>query len=85
MNIPKWQQHCLVDGCDDIQGRKGARGLCSRHYQRLLATGSPTGTTRTAADRFFAKVTECPTGCWLWTAAKDENGYGLFSDRGIGR
>ena len=73
---------CRVDGCGSTQGAKGARGYCSRHYQQLLKTGSPTGTLRAPAiDRFVAKMVESPTGCWLWTASKDGNGYGLFSGR----
>lgn len=31
--------------------------------------------------RFFVKV-EKTAGCWLWTAAKTEKGYGVFSVRG---
>jgi len=30
---------CSVDSCDRDVGAKGARGLCSLHYQRLLRTG----------------------------------------------
>lgn len=70
---------CAVDGCTMVQGAKGARGLCSRHYQRLLATGSPTGTNRpTAEARFLAKVVKVPSGCWLWSASRDDSGYGMF-------
>lgn len=30
-------------------------------------------------DRFWAKVDKSdPDGCWLWTAAKNNNGYGVF-------
>lgn len=76
---------CSVEGCMSTQGRKGARGLCSRHYQRLLSTGSPTGSNRpTPEERFFAKVVVTPSGCWLWNAARDEDGYGLFSGRPAG-
>lgn len=28
-------------------------------------------------DRFWAKVAKYD-GCWIWTAAKNQNGYGLF-------
>ena len=78
----KSDRPCTVQGCENRQGAKGARGLCSKHYQRLLATGSPVGSTRPSAEaRFFPKVVETATGCWLWTAAKDDDGYGLFSGR----
>lgn len=73
---------CSVENCVRAQGAKGARGLCSRHYQRLLSTGSPTGSNRkSAADRFFAKVIKTKTGCWLWNASRDSSGYGVFSGR----
>jgi hypothetical protein len=29
-------------------------------------------------DRFWAKVTEGPNGCWAWTAARGRDGYGKF-------
>lgn len=28
--------------------------------------------------RFWEKVDKQPGGCWLWTSAKDRDGYGLF-------
>ncbi|WP_179507348.1 HNH endonuclease signature motif containing protein [Sphingomonas melonis] len=31
---------------------------------------------RTFEDRFWSKVTPQDSGCWLWTAARDKNGYG---------
>lgn len=34
-------------------------------------------------DRFWTKVdTEHPSGCWLWTANKNNRGYGLFRPGG---
>ena len=34
---------------------------------------------RSAVERFWEKVTFEPTsGCWLWTAACDTKGYGIF-------
>lgn len=33
----------------------------------------------TPVDRFMAKVDkDAPNGCWLWTAALDDGGYGVF-------
>lgn len=37
-------------------------------------------TTRSAEERFWPKVLKDGSGCWIWTAAKNENGYGLFWD-----
>ena len=48
--IPQCRTGCPVDDCRNLVGRKGARGLCSKHYQRLLLTGSPTGTNRPSYD-----------------------------------
>lgn len=36
-------------------------------------------------DRYWEKVYPCPiTGCWLWGAAVDKDGYGLFRVTGVG-
>jgi hypothetical protein len=73
---------CSVTECTTLVGPKGAKGLCPRHYQRMLVTGSPTGSNAPSAEaRFFAKVREADN-CWAWTAALDDSGYGLFSDKG---
>jgi len=29
-------------------------------------------------DRFLTKVIKVPSGCWEWTAAKNNSGYGVF-------
>lgn len=31
------------------------------------------------AERFWSKAVEAPSGCWLWTAALDRDGYGAWS------
>lgn len=38
---------------------------------------------RTPHQRFLAKVVEVPSGCWMWTAARNRNGYGLFRPTGV--
>lgn len=37
---------------------------------------------KTAHRRFFEKVEKSAGGCWLWTATKNNKGYGQFSSRG---
>ena len=83
--MPNYTQPCTVNGCESLIGRKGARGLCTRHYQRYLSTGSPTGTLRPAPeDRFWRKVDKSsPRGCWEWLGSQDGQGYGLFSLHGV--
>jgi hypothetical protein len=77
---------CGIPECSRRVGHKGARGLCSRHYQRWLATGSPVGTRRVSDEsRFFAKVRQAGE-CWKWIASTDGSGYGMFSaSAGMGR
>lgn len=71
---------CTVPGCSSLIGRKGARGWCSKHYQRWLKTGDPEGSTALGvSERFWMKVRKTPA-CWIWEASKDENGYGMFKD-----
>ena len=89
--MPNYTHTCSVDGCQNKVGRKGARGWCSKHYQRWMSTGSPTGskkrsTTRLrryqpAEQRFWAYV-EKTDGCWQWKASFDSSGYGLLSVSG---
>lgn len=79
MGLPAHARVCRVDDCTRLVGRKGAKGLCPRHYQRMMSTGSPTGTRRPPAEsRFFAKVVQ-DGECWRWRASTDQAGYGLFS------
>lgn len=34
-------------------------------------------------DRFWSKVRDDPTGCWLWTGAIALNGYGQWAANGV--
>lgn len=75
---------CSVDGCT---GSRLARGYCGKHYQRLRAGSdprTPSSKDLTADERFWRKVDK--TGpCWIWTAGRDWDGYGIFSDAGRSR
>lgn len=44
----------------------------------LLIAGVP----EKVAHRFAKKVVSDPSGCWIWTAAKTERGYGCFAVKG---
>ena len=81
-------KQCSVSGCKDR--RYIAKGLCKTHYNRqrhhghtdLLPTGIP------IEQRFWEKVDKngpihpvLKTRCWLWTAYKDDDGYGTFRIR----
>lgn len=66
---------CMFDGC----GRYSvALGYCGGHYQqqRQGKQLSPLRTEMTLSER-IDKHTDRTGECWLWTAAKDNAGYGL--------
>ena len=66
---------CSIDGC---QGAVNGRELCNKHYLRWWIHGTTADPTPSASDRFWSKVEKSET-CWLWTGAKINSGYGLFS------
>jgi|LGVE01.1.fsa_nt_gb hypothetical protein len=70
---------CVIDGCEEkIQ----ARGLCKKHYTRLLRHGDPEFTkveTGTPEERFWAHVKKGGANdCWLFDIL-DGKGYGIHS------
>ncbi len=85
--VPASEAPCSAHGCDR---RAIARGLCSKHWQKLQVYGDPLGGTdrgETPQARFWRKVDKNgPTPahapylgpCWVWTAAKIKSGYGVF-------
>jgi hypothetical protein len=73
---------CFVSDCPKLVGDKGARGLCPRHYQRSLATGSPTGSNAPRADDRVFSRTFVEGECWMWDGAIDQSGYGMFRSGG---
>lgn len=79
---------CRVPGC----GRPHrARGLCAGHYRRLQLKGDiradvPLRLIGQDEARFWQKVERNGPviavefgRCWIWTASRDEHGYGRFS------
>lgn len=65
---------CSIEGCGKPATR---RGWCNTHYKRWNRHGDPLYTYLPAWDRFWLKVTQTDT-CWLWTAGRTHNGYGIF-------
>lgn len=60
------------------------RGLCNAHGQqrrRGVPLTALAGSTLTHQQRFWQKVTKTE-GCWIWTGAKNDHGYGqLWTDK----
>lgn len=75
---------CSVDGCE---AQAVARGWCPKHWWRWRHYGStraPFDRDRSLEERFWDKV-DRSGACWLWTAGRDQDGYGAFSVRGSQR
>jgi hypothetical protein len=82
MNVEDHGGLCCIKGCDLPVL---AVGLCNKHWRRMKKNGSPVLFNRTSGffigkspeERFFMQV-EKSDGCWIWQAAKDKDGYGMF-------
>lgn len=78
---------CSADGCNDLVGDHGGRGLCPKHYQRVTKTKwglAQPPRTAPLAERFAAMVSEdpcpCSCDCVLWAGGiNPKTGYGNFS------
>lgn len=75
----------------DCTKRVKAKRLCQMHYRRLQRRGDPSLAWEkgryprpSTEERFWNKV-EKTDGCWLWTAALNADGYGLFLLKNDGR
>lgn len=74
---------CCIKGCDD---KVLALGLCNKHWRRNKKYGSPVALKmpiqanrgRPLVERFMERIHVDENGCWIWTAGKDQDGYGLF-------
>lgn len=72
-------KQCQVDGCLEPYR---CSGYCGFHYARWLR-GAPLDVPAyhprrmSAEERFWQKVEKTET-CWLWTAGKNDRGYGHF-------
>lgn len=62
-----------------------SKGWCRRHYKKWQRYGDPLYRTirdLSPSERFWPKVDKQEDGCWIWTAGKDWDGYGIFSEGG---
>ena len=83
------ERTCTIDGCERPLI---ARGWCHTHYKRWQTHGTTDDPKRLSTEeRFWAKVDRngpmCErlgTRCWIWTAATQGGGYGLFVLSGSG-
>lgn len=64
---------CSVGG--DCSPGRLRRGMCERHYRRVLSSGSTANPRR---DN-LASYDVLAGGCWRWTGAAWRNGYGKLS------
>lgn len=77
---------CTVDGCERLEV---ARQLCEMHYRRHRRLGStdlPTKGVPVISSLSLSpadtRIQVGPgTGCWLWMAAVNQQGYGIVGGR----
>lgn len=67
---------CSIAGCESP---RRTRGWCGKHYGRWLRHGDPEAVLRVKGDvlgQLARHFQIQPDGCWRWTGAKNERGYG---------
>lgn len=75
---------CAYPDCGLSLGNNSRRGLCPKHYARMLRQGTIDRFPRTlpafnsVEERFFSKV-EATGFCWLWVGRLNPRGYGTFN------
>lgn len=86
ISLKDFPKRCCIVGCE---GRYLARGLCHYHYHIWNGEGA----TREYQRLWFTRPNEIKVfikansridakGCWLWTAHKNEHGYGIKAVEG---
>lgn len=83
----KPRKPCSIEGCEKVAD---ARGWCRMHYVRWQTHGSPLVGGWPDAEQFFWQNVDkngpihpiLKTACWLWTASKNELGYGVITVEG---
>jgi hypothetical protein len=64
----------------DCEGGHYVKGLCSKHYQRMMKHGDPLSKKnlrQDPVDRFWPKVEKTET-CWEWKGFRSNYGYPRF-------
>lgn len=84
----------VIEDGEACAGPIMAKGLCDMHYKRQwrhghtgkLKPGPSAGSAGTLQERFATKVEKDhgKWGCWRWTGATHELGYGRINDRSTG-
>lgn len=72
---------CNVSGCSREKGKR--RGMCDLHYRRWIEYGS-TDPRRNSLhkginERLWDRLSKDADGCWRWTGALNNKGYGTTS------
>lgn len=75
---------CSVVDCANAQD---AQGFCSKHYGRWKRHGDPLVTKiaprfTPVPERFWRRVQKSD-GCWVWTGAVSDKGYGSIGVEGV--
>ena len=72
---------CNQNGCD---GKRLARGLCSKHYARARRSGvfPDIGIRFESVEEAFSGRTSREGECLIWTGSKDGSGYGKLRRSG---
>jgi hypothetical protein len=74
---------CIIEGCGS---KKYCSGMCSKHYNRLIRTGTTEDGIRSRAsleERFWRQVDKRgPDECWEWKAKSRVSGYGVIGTGG---
>lgn len=52
-------------------------------FQKAVRPGRGANRRSPIEERFFAKVEPGDFGCWIWTAHRQPNGYGQFSENKV--
>lgn len=61
-----------------IPARAATARYCSKRCKDASLIGRAIFTRQPAEERFWSRVVKQPDGCWVWTAGKNFDGYGVY-------